>query len=85
MFTAKINEKDVLFHENTVGILGLDADGNVVKRITLAEEQLTGIDNLVLFRAKADQTVDVIATIKNEIETAADVNHTLAMQEIEEI
>ncbi len=68
MFTAKINEKDVPFHENTVGVLAMDADGTVVKRITLAENQLAGIANLILFRAKADQTVDVITTIPNEIE-----------------
>ena len=70
MFTATINEKQYPFHENTIGVLGLDASGNVVKRITLAEEQLAGIDNLVLFRAKADRTVDVITTIPNEIEVS---------------
>lgn len=49
MFTAKINEKDVLFHENTIGVLALDADGKVQQRITLPDRYLEGVDELVLF------------------------------------
>mgnify|MGYP007112207494 CR=1 FL=1 len=49
MFKKEMKGKNVLFHENTVGILGLNHDNNVPARITIPAARMEGVDKLVLF------------------------------------
>ena len=49
MLTSTIKEQNVPFYENTIGVLALDADGKVQRRITLPAQYLEGVDELVLF------------------------------------
>ena len=49
MLTSTIKEQNVPFYENTIGVLALDADGKVQRRITLPDRYLEGVDELVLF------------------------------------
>ena len=67
MFTAKINEKDVLFHADTIGILGLDADGNVVKRITLPAARMEAVDKLVLFVTSDTEVYSVTLNLNDAL------------------